>query len=111
HRGEVLEHLLALRAHVARPDHLAVGSPAHLPRYIDQLCRAAKRYGMRIELRRRAELLWIDVLPVHSFSLIERAARGDRPERLDAAAAHAHIPVVEVHRRIAMPGHEQELLA
>src|SRR5439155_18507626 len=40
-----------------------------------------------------------------------RAARSDRPQRLDLSPAHAYEAVVEVHRRVAMARHEQQLLA
>src|SRR5512134_815724 len=42
---------------------------------------------------------------------LQRPPRADRPEVLHDAAAHADIPVVEVDGRIAMPRHEQQLLA
>src|SRR6185503_12948798 len=45
------------------------------------------------------------------FNLGERSSRSDRPERLYPAAAHADVPVVEVDRRVAMAGNEQQLLA
>ena len=40
-----------------------------------------------------------------------RAARGDRPQRLDAAVAHADVPVVEIDRRIAVAGNQLQLVA
>src|SRR5512142_733151 len=45
-----------------------------------------------------------------SLSLPEGAAGGDRPQRLDTIPAIAHVPVVEVHRRIAVAGDEAKLL-
>src|SRR4051812_21263773 len=42
---------------------------------------------------------------------IERAARTDRPESLDDTLPHADVPVVEIHRRVAVAGHEKQLLA
>ena len=38
-------------------------------------------------------------------------ARGDWPQRLDPAVADAHIPVVEIDGRIAVPGDELQLVA
>src|SRR6266446_4896642 len=43
--------------------------------------------------------------------LINRAAGGDRPELLDAVAADADIPVVEVDGRVAMAGDQADLVA
>jgi hypothetical protein len=42
---------------------------------------------------------------------IHRAAGSDRPELLDAAAADADIPVVEVDGRVAMAGDQPDLVA
>ena len=40
-----------------------------------------------------------------------RAAGGDRPELLDAVAADADVPVVEVDGRVAMAGDQPDLVA
>jgi hypothetical protein len=42
---------------------------------------------------------------------IHRAAGGDWPELLDAVAADADVPVVEVDGRVAMAGDEADLVA
>jgi hypothetical protein len=42
---------------------------------------------------------------------IHRAAGGDRPELLDAVAADADVPVVEVDGRVAMAGEDADLVA
>jgi len=44
-------------------------------------------------------------------SLINGSAGGDRPELLDAVAADADIPVVEVDGRVAMAGDQADLVA
>src|SRR6185436_16880338 len=49
--------------------------------------------------------------PFCFFNSGRGSARGDRPQRLDDAAPHANIPVVEVDRRVAMAGNELQLLA
>src|SRR5215469_10251891 len=42
---------------------------------------------------------------------IHRAARRDRPDSLDSVAADADIPVIKIDRRVAMAGHELDLVA
>jgi hypothetical protein len=42
---------------------------------------------------------------------INRAPRGDRPDLLDAVAADADIPVVEVDGRVAVAGDQPDLVA
>src|SRR6516162_4422589 len=42
---------------------------------------------------------------------IHRPPRRDRPELLDAAAADADIPVVEIDGRVAMAGDQADLVA
>src|SRR6185295_11310654 len=49
--------------------------------------------------------------PFCFFNSVRRSARGDRPQRLDDAAPHANIPVIEVDRRVAMARDELQLLA
>src|SRR3546814_7157528 len=44
-------------------------------------------------------------------ALQQRAARRDRPQRLDPIAADADIPIVEVDRGIAVPRDQPELVA
>src|SRR3546814_18988743 len=44
-------------------------------------------------------------------ALQQRAARRDRPQRLDPIAADADIPIVEVDRGIAVPREQPELVA
>src|SRR5712664_3402262 len=51
-----------------------------------------------------------EVCPCQRIPLISRPAR-DRPQRLDAVAAIADIPVIEIDRRIAMAGDEADLVA
>src|ERR1700730_7956031 len=42
---------------------------------------------------------------------IHRTSRGNRPELLDAVAADADVPVVEVDGRVAVAGDEADLVA
>jgi hypothetical protein len=64
-----------------------------------------------LQVRHAKHLKQASLGTVGRTASIHRPAGGDRPELLDAVAADADVPVVEVDGRVAMAGDEADLVA